>query len=106
MDQNFFNTLDGSYSRQLGSGILGGLSGLGQLGTGGLAPMGFQTVFDNDWHDYVYFSPPRNVLCQFWNSSRKWTGYGRDFAPEFNIANLQWRLTGIGKHQLGLLESN
>lgn len=56
------------------------------------------------WNDYMYSFPPENVLLQFKQqrseiTAQVWTGYA-DFPYEFNVANLKWRLTGIGKHQL------
>jgi hypothetical protein len=51
----------------------------------------------------MYTFPPENILLQFKIENSEfpstWSGYA-DFPPEFNIASLKWRLTGIGKHQL------
>jgi hypothetical protein len=60
------------------------------------------------WHNYLYTYPPKNILLQFERrvgldslipQKYGWTGYA-DFGDYFNTANLYWRLTGIGKHQL------
>ena len=56
------------------------------------------------WYDCQYSFAPNNVLLQFKRinsglSDGVWIGYA-DFHPTFNIANLYWRYTGIGKHQL------
>ena len=45
---------------------------------------------------------PRSALCQFKREGEdeSFTGYARDFAPEFNVANLLWRPTAIGRMEL------
>ena len=56
------------------------------------------------WYEYTYSWPPDRVLLQFkrvWTKEPPdiWIGYA-NFDPEFNIANLCWRYTGIGRHQM------
>lgn len=83
------------------SGILGSLVGIGA----------FQTCGPNDegWYDYCTYPAPPNALCQFkieldngQEVSEKWIGYSRDFRPEFNVAYLKWRYTGIARQERGL----
>jgi hypothetical protein len=43
----------------------------------------------------------------FWNSlfgslGNPWVGYSKDFYPEFNVAYLKWKWTGIAKEERGL----
>lgn len=65
----------------------------------------------NGWYEYLNKSAPKNILCQFEIRTRtpqspdhpqivqSWVGYA-NFTPEFNVAHLYWRLTGIGRMQL------
>ena len=53
----------------------------------------------SEWTEYVYERAPRGALCRFRNPYREWVGYA-DFPDEFNIANLEWKLTGIGIAQM------
>ena len=108
MDQNFYSAQQQANACGSGLGGWGCLGGLfGNQISSGSSSIGYmlqQTPLDNDWHDYIYSSPPRDVLCKFSrDTGSTWMGYARDFHPEFNVAGLCWRLTGIGKHQLGLL---
>jgi hypothetical protein len=52
------------------------------------------------WYHFMGIRPSKTKLCQFYDTSAEvvWVGYA-DFPPEFNIANLKWRLTEIGKEQ-------
>lgn len=59
------------------------------------------------WISYIESPPPHYILCQFvrricWEGPvwAQWVGMRAEFSPEFKVANLYWRLTGIGKHQL------
>ena len=53
------------------------------------------------WYDYNYHQPAHDALCQFkqYDDGEPWIGYA-DFSPEFNVAYLKWRLTGIAKEGL------
>lgn len=53
------------------------------------------------WTEYDFQRPP-DVLCKFWNSNtyRTFIAKPSDFSPEFNVAGLYWKLTGIGREQL------
>ena len=55
-----------------------------------------------DWTDYMFQPAPRSLLCQF--RRKEWAeihvGYAKDFRPEFNVAGLEWKLTGIAREQL------
>ncbi len=54
-----------------------------------------------DWTSYELHSAPRGLLCQFRRQDGfAFTGYAKDFFPEFNVAGLEWKLTGIAKEQL------
>ena len=76
-----------------------------------------------DWTDYASTPAPRDLLCQFrrseeWlrdaqiNQGRRnnreafreglqgWTGHARDFSAHYNVAGLQWKLTGIAREEL------
>jgi len=69
----------------------------------------------SEWTSYQYQPPPRGILCVFeqryWTSlipdfpqSREsWVGTRDEFQPELNIANLYWKLAGIGREQLDAL---
>lgn len=79
--------------------ILGGYSGLGGYEAPGPDSEG--------WYDYCGCPAPPNALCQFkqgWEEDEgdPWIGYSRNFAPEFNVAYLKWRYTGIAKEERGL----
>ena len=57
------------------------------------------------WYAYIYGAPPKDALCQFKQDVEgyiggPWVGYSSDFSPEFNVAYLKWRLTGIARMQL------
>lgn len=56
---------------------------------------------EDGWSDYI-FSPPPAVLCQFRRESTGETFLANplEFSRIFNVAGLQWRLTGIGKQQI------
>ena len=57
-----------------------------------------------DWTSYAFQLPPPTLLCQFRREGQGqagwFVGYAKDFSPEFNVANLEWRLTGIARVQL------
>ena len=56
------------------------------------------------WTSYAYKSAP-HVLCQFWREGWDSTRIFNiaDGGPEFNVAGLYWKMTGIGKEQFDLL---
>lgn len=96
-----------------------GLSGMGQAGLLGLfGPSGLDQGFRTNhwylkpeadsegWYAYINHPVPKGILCQFerragmsGEDQGRWVGYA-DFHPQFNVANLYWRLTGIGKMQM------
>ena len=65
----------------------------------------------NEWTRYQYQRPPEGILCVFarrvWTSQspdfpqiqQEWIGVD-DFHPMFNIADLYWKVTGIGAERL------
>ena len=57
-----------------------------------------------EWTDYQFQPAPRTLLCQFRRTGQGQAGwfvtYAKDFLPEFNVANLEWRLTGIAREAL------
>jgi hypothetical protein len=57
-----------------------------------------------DWTDYNFQPAPSNLLCQFQRIDERgclrFVGFAKDMLPEFNIARLQWKLTGIAREQL------
>jgi hypothetical protein len=57
-----------------------------------------------DWTSYEAQPAPRDLLCQFRRQDGKYlwefVGYAKDFLPEFDIAGLKWRLTGIAREEL------
>jgi hypothetical protein len=54
-----------------------------------------------NWTSYEFQRAPRTLLCQFRRKDGfAHTGYAKDFQPEFNIAGLEWRLTGIARTEL------
>lgn len=98
------NSLDGSYgsaeqqlnaltalNRGLWSDLFGPIPGWGAS----LA----DPEDENGWHFYVNGGCPKNKLCQFYQpvTEQIWVGFRNEFHPEFNISNLKWRLTGVGK---------
>ena len=71
----------------------------GSIGSFGVSSLGPD---ENGWYDFTYSYPPKNVLLQFERRSGDldtWIGYN-DFHPEFNVAGLYWRHTGIGREQM------
>jgi hypothetical protein len=57
---------------------------------------------EEGWCRYVPGSlPPEKALCLFkrGDDGEPWVGYA-GFYPEFNIAYLKWKLTGIAKESL------
>jgi hypothetical protein len=76
------------------------LSGLfGALGSIGAIDLGPD---ENGWYDYQYSRLRKDILLQFQRRGyvvTQWIGYA-DFHEMFNVANLYWRYTGIGKHQM------
>lgn len=74
-------------------------------------------VNGEDWTSYEFQPAPPTLLCLFRRNEdsirqlqrigqlrevnlRVWTGYAQDFSPEFNAANLEWKLTGIAREEL------
>jgi hypothetical protein len=64
---------------------------------------------DSGWTDYLFKRAPSGILCQFARvetsdnggyMTKPWVGVQDDFRPEYNVAGLYWRLTGIGREQL------
>lgn len=54
-----------------------------------------------DWTEYTFQPAPRTLLCQFRREGQPvYVGYAKDFPPEFNVAGLEWKLTGIAREQL------
>jgi hypothetical protein len=57
-----------------------------------------------NWTNYATHSAPSSLLCQFRRQdgaySWQFIGYARDFLPEFNVAGLEWMLTGIAREEL------
>jgi hypothetical protein len=62
------------------------------------------------WTNYAYQRPPRGILCVFERRQRTEQSpeYPQvtqrfvdvdDFDPQFNIAYLHWKMTGIGREQ-------
>src|ERR1700731_377956 len=56
----------------------------------------------DDWTDYSTQPAPRTLLCQFRRGDKffNYVAYAKDFDPAFNIAGLEWKLTGIAREQL------
>ena len=66
------------------------------------------------WYNLFYKYPSDHILLQFerrvYPSSHflaaetrkhsRWIGYYNDLPEDFNVADLYWRYTGIGRHQL------
>ncbi len=61
-------------------------------------------MLGEDWTNYGFHPAPRTLLCQFRRRGQGeagwFVGYAKDFAPEFNIVDFEWRLTGIAKEEL------
>ena len=67
---------------------------------------------DWEWFPYTEFSPPDGVLCKFAilvetdqgpghpQKRSEWIGTKNELHPASNVANVYWRLTGIGKMQM------
>lgn len=55
--------------------------------------------WEDGWSDWIAFPPPYGKLIQFTRAG--WDepviGYRENFPPEDNVANLYWKLTGIGR---------
>jgi hypothetical protein len=72
---------------------------LGSLGFAGVVDSGPD---EDGWYDYQYSRPRKDILLQFQRRGyvvTQWIGYA-DFHEMFNVADLYWRYTGIGKHQM------
>ncbi len=78
------------------------------FGPDGLGLVRYQGPDEDGWHTYIGDRPPEDTLCVFERHTEtyqtpsfpqitRWVGYRNEFHPEFNIANLKWRLTGIAK---------
>jgi hypothetical protein len=56
------------------------------------------------WTNYVYHPAPRSLLCQFRRQDGdylwQFVGYAKDFLSVFNVAGLEWKLTGIARVEL------
>lgn len=74
--------------------LLGFIGGLGA--TSGIQE---ETPDEDGWFNYIGCRCPRLSLCQFkqHKDGIPWVGYAYEFRPEFNVAYLKWRLTGIAK---------
>jgi hypothetical protein len=58
-------------------------------------------MYGEDWTPSEIQPAPKELLCQFRRRDGfSHTGYARDFMPEFNVAGLEWKLTGIGREEL------
>ena len=68
---------------------------------GGLGASAYYSPDSDGWYNYEGNSYAiRDVLCIFKDKMGvEWVGYSRDFHPEFNIADLKWKYTGIAKEQ-------
>ena len=93
----------GMFGNQQMSGLTGqSCCGFLQSILGGLGSIGASAACapdSNGWYPYGYDGPPKDKLLQFYQptTGQVWVGYRAELHPEFNIANLKWRLTGIGK---------
>jgi hypothetical protein len=94
LQQNIFYQGESFWGNSYFESLFGALSRGAVYGTG---------PDENGWTEYLSSNPPKNVLLQFRRRDScqdfTWIDYN-DFHPEFNVANLYWRLTGIGRHQL------
>lgn len=55
------------------------------------------------WNSYEFIRPPE-VLCQFMNQRGEiFVAKPSNLHPEFNVAGLKWRLTGIARTYLDSL---
>lgn len=104
-DYNKLGKQMGGYGQQL-QGLESSCGFLGAI-LGGIGSLGASYGPDEDgWHAYIGDGPPRDKLLQFERRTEtlqsiipqttRWVGYA-DFLPEFNVADLYWRLTGIAK---------
>ena len=68
---------------------------------GGLGAAAYYGPDSGGWRNYDGNSYAiRDVLCIFKDKMGvEWVGYSRDFHPEFNIADLKWKYTGVAKEQ-------
>jgi hypothetical protein len=60
-------------------------------------------MIGEDWTSYQLYPAPGELLCQFRREvphHAEFVGYPRDFPALSNIANLEWKLTGIAKELL------
>ena len=65
--------------------------------SGGIPPS------SDGWLPYVEKRPQQDLVLQFtraYDSSRPFVAIPANFPPEYNVANLYWRLTGVAKMQL------
>lgn len=56
-----------------------------------------RVTYAGEWTPYIIKAPNNDWLVRFWNeyNDQVWTGYSRDLRPEFNVAYLWWKKTGI-----------
>jgi hypothetical protein len=54
-----------------------------------------------DWLDWIYSPPPKDALIILKTPSGITILRPRDLPPEFNVGNAEWKLTGIGREELG-----
>jgi hypothetical protein len=90
---------------QLQASQYGGYGNCGRF-WGALGASHLQEVGPDEegWYEYIAKPAPKGILLQFevrrmHQSPIIWIGYANDLSPQFNIANLYWRYTGIGRHQ-------
>ena len=50
-----------------------------------------------EWTSYIDRPAPPDALVRFKNeiTGEEWTGRGRELHPEFNVAYLWWKMTGL-----------
>jgi len=59
-------------------------------------------MIGKDWTSCDRHSAPPQLLCMFRRAEwrQPGIGYACEFSPEFNVAGLEWKLTGIAKEAL------
>ena len=100
------NLISGNQQVALSGGFCGWNSLFGSLGNRGY----FSSTDADGWYTYINDPAPPHALCQFKHDmagiDSPWVGYSvelwKDFYPEFNVAYLKWKWTGIAKEERGL----